>query len=146
MGLALATAAAVLTSSCGVVGSGSDDPPLCAPEAQSQVFEERVGEQPSSPFTIPALGVSYVMVTVRAPTDSGLFAGLGGVATLRVITAGALPNISTDSDGHELSSDPKVDLKKARRWERLKLRPGVYRFYSLAGSPTVAVMTCPADR
>lgn len=82
------------------------------------------------------------MVRVPAPTDNGIFGGLGGAATLRVIAAGAPPQISIDSDGHRLSGDPKVDVKKPRRWERLNLGPGTYRFYSLAGSPTVAVITC----
>jgi hypothetical protein len=137
--------AALSAVSCGGGEEGSFDinSPPCPPEAQRQLLSQRVGETPTDAFTITAGATPYVMVAVRSPTDSGLSGGIGGVATLRVIAAGAAPQISTDEEGHRVSSDPKVNIGKARRWQRLDLRPGDYRFYSLAGAPTVEVMSCP---
>ena len=143
--VAAGTIAALSAASCADGGESSFDvnSPPCPPESQRQLLAERVDERPTNAFSVPGEGAQYVMVTVRAPTDSGLFAGVGGVATLRVIAARSAPNIATDAEGHQVSSDPEINIGKARRWQRLGLRPGDYRFYSLAGSPTIEVMSCP---
>ena len=106
-------------------------------------MSQRVSEQPTDPFTLRVGTTAYVMVAVRAPTDNGLSGGLGGAATLRVIPADRRPNVTTDNEGHRVSDDPKVNIREAHRWDRLKLAPGDYRFYSLAGAPTIVVIACP---
>lgn len=108
-----------------------------------ELLHQRVGVEPSDAFTIPARRKAYVMVTVRDPADNGIFSGIGGVATLHVIAADAAPKISRDAEQNRISDDPEVNVRRARRWERLDVDPGSYRFYSMRFRPTVAVMACP---
>ena len=127
----------------GLSGCG-DGPEVCAPEAQVELLNGRVGEQPSDAFTIPDRATGYVMVTVEDPSDNGIFSNIGGVATLHVIQADAAPRISVDAEQHHIFDDPEVNVRRLRRWERLDVRPGVYRLYSWRSSPTIAVIACPA--
>lgn len=116
---------------------------VCPPEERTQLLAQRVENRtPTNPFAVGAGAAAYLMVTFRSP-DEGPFDRLAGVASLAVVADGASPQLRTASDGIVRSDDQKVEVRKSLQWQRLPLSPGSYRMYSMAGAPTIEIVSCP---
>jgi hypothetical protein len=135
------TALAIVVSAC---RSGQSES-VCPPEQRQELLSQRrVDSTPTAPFTVERHTSAFVTVIFRDPADSGgLFGGIGPAATLHVLSGNAAPRLRTESNGLLRSDDPAVSVEDGRQWDALDLEPGTYHLYSLAGTPTIAVQSCP---
>jgi hypothetical protein len=133
----------LVAAACG--GKGSDSTvEVCPPEQRTGLLAEQVDHlTPTNSFTIGAGAAAYVMVTFRSP-DAGPFDRLGGVASLAIIADGASPKLRRGTDGLTRTDDQKVEIRRSLQWQRVPLSPGSYRVYSMAGAPTIEIVSCPA--